>query len=181
MSKKSTQKWFKDNTHYIKVDMLLIGRVSCCQKRWLMQDDGLLPMPKKYPPIIIYGFSILYGIKVPSSESSKIPREIHLFQRYWTFNCTRFLDFANSARTSALNSMLRSTSKLHYVTLWYTSYIWMDFIVQYLFNKKCTLPKTNIAPKNGWFPIGISFSRGSFSGAMLVSGRVSSNSYRFVF
>ena len=60
--------------------MLLIGRVSCCQKRWLMQDDGLLPMPKKYPPIIIYGFSILYGIKVPSSESSKIPREIHLFQ-----------------------------------------------------------------------------------------------------
>ena len=36
-----------------------------------------------------------------------------------------------------------------------------------------TLPKTNIfAPKNGWFPIGISFSRGLFSGAMLVSGTV---------
>ena len=35
-----------------------------------------------------------------------------------------------------------------------------------------TLPKTNIAPKKWWFPIGFSFSRGSFSGAMLVSGRV---------
>ena len=35
-----------------------------------------------------------------------------------------------------------------------------------------TLPETNIAPKNWWFPIGISFSRGLFSGAMLVSGRV---------
>ena len=37
----------------------------------------------------------------------------------------------------------------------------------------CTLPKTNIEPKKWWFPIGISFSRGSFSGAMLVSGRYS--------
>ena len=36
-----------------------------------------------------------------------------------------------------------------------------------------TLPKTNIAPKIWWFPIGISFSKGLFSGAkMLVSGRV---------
>ena len=34
-----------------------------------------------------------------------------------------------------------------------------------------TLPKTNVAPKNGGFPIGISFSRGLFSRAMLVSGR----------
>ena len=35
-----------------------------------------------------------------------------------------------------------------------------------------TLPKTNIAPKRWWFSIGISFSRGSFSGAMLVSERL---------
>ena len=36
-----------------------------------------------------------------------------------------------------------------------------------------TLPETNIAPKNDGFPIGISFSRGLFSGAkILVSGRV---------
>ena len=37
-----------------------------------------------------------------------------------------------------------------------------------------TLPKTNskFAPKNDGFPIGISFSSGFFSGAMLVSGRV---------
>ena len=38
--------------------------------------------------------------------------------------------------------------------------------------RKFTLPKTNIAPKKWWFPIGISFSKGLFSGAMLVSGRV---------
>ena len=35
-----------------------------------------------------------------------------------------------------------------------------------------TLPKTNMAPENGGFPIGISFSRGLFSGATLVSGSV---------
>ena len=35
-----------------------------------------------------------------------------------------------------------------------------------------TLPKTNIAPKNGSFQLGISFSKRLFSGAMLVSGRV---------
>ena len=35
-----------------------------------------------------------------------------------------------------------------------------------------TLPETNIAPKNDGFSIGTSFSRGVFSGAMLVSGRV---------
>ena len=35
-----------------------------------------------------------------------------------------------------------------------------------------TLPQTNIDPKKWWFPIRISFSRGCFSGAMLVSGRV---------
>ena len=36
-----------------------------------------------------------------------------------------------------------------------------------------TLPKTkSLLPKNGSFSIGISFSRGLFSGAMLVSGRV---------
>ena len=35
-----------------------------------------------------------------------------------------------------------------------------------------TLPETKIAPKKWWFPIGISFSRGLFSGSMLVSGRV---------
>ncbi len=39
--------------------------------------------------------------------------------------------------------------------------------------KKSTLPKTNIAPKKWWLPIGISFSRGLFSGDTLVSGRVS--------
>ena len=31
-----------------------------------------------------------------------------------------------------------------------------------------TLPETNIAPENGWFPIGISSSRGPFSGAVFV-------------
>ena len=40
--------------------------------------------------------------------------------------------------------------------------------------RKTTLPETNIAPENGWleyyFPIGMAY----FSGAMLVSGRVSS-------
>ena len=41
-----------------------------------------------------------------------------------------------------------------------------------------TLPKTNIGPKNGGFPIGISFSRGLFSCAMLVSGRVSMQDFR---
>ena len=36
-----------------------------------------------------------------------------------------------------------------------------------------TLPETDsLHPKNGWFPIGTSFSRGLFSGAMLVSGKV---------
>ena len=35
-----------------------------------------------------------------------------------------------------------------------------------------TLPETNIAPEMDGFPIGISFSRGLFSGDMLVSGRV---------
>ena len=29
-----------------------------------------------------------------------------------------------------------------------------------------------MSPENGWFAIGISFSRGLFSGDMLVSGRV---------
>ena len=38
--------------------------------------------------------------------------------------------------------------------------------------KKHTPLKTNISPEKWWFPIGISFSRGSFSGAMLVSGSV---------
>ena len=33
-----------------------------------------------------------------------------------------------------------------------------------------TLPETNIAPENGWFPIGISSSRGPFSGAVFVLG-----------
>ena len=37
--------------------------------------------------------------------------------------------------------------------------------------KRNTLPETNIAPKNSWFPIGISFTRSVFSGAMLVSER----------
>jgi len=32
-----------------------------------------------------------------------------------------------------------------------------------------TLPETNMAPEKWWFPIGISFSRGLFSGATLVS------------
>ena len=41
-----------------------------------------------------------------------------------------------------------------------------------------TLPETSIAPKKWWFPIGISFSRGVFSGAMLVSGRVIQDSTR---
>ena len=37
----------------------------------------------------------------------------------------------------------------------------------------CTLPETNIAPKNSWFPIGISkLPGGVFLGAMFVSGRV---------
>ena len=35
-----------------------------------------------------------------------------------------------------------------------------------------TPPKFNIAPEKWWFPVGISFSSGLFSGAMLVSGRV---------
>jgi len=35
---------------------------------------------------------------------------------------------------------------------------------------KFTLPETNIAPENGWFPTGISSSNGPFSGAMLVFG-----------
>ncbi len=36
-----------------------------------------------------------------------------------------------------------------------------------------TLPETDsLHPKNGWFPIGTSFSRGLFSGAMLISGKV---------
>ena len=39
-----------------------------------------------------------------------------------------------------------------------------------------TLPETNIAPENGGFPIGLSFSRGLFSGAMLVLGGVTFNS-----
>ena len=40
---------------------------------------------------------------------------------------------------------------------------------------KCTLPETNSSPLKRWFPIGISFSRGLFSSAMLVSGRVPPN------
>ena len=38
---------------------------------------------------------------------------------------------------------------------------------------RITLPETNVAPENGGFPIGISFSKGLFSGVMLVSGSVS--------
>ena len=58
------------------------------------------------------------------------------------------------------------------------------FVSAFFFKQSCnpqqpsqnhTLPKTNIALKRWWFPIGTSFSRGLFSGAMLVSGRVITN------
>ena len=47
------------------------------------------------------------------------------------------------------------------------------FINDWTMGKIATLPETNIAPTNDGFPIGISFSRGVFSGAMLVSRMVS--------
>ena len=46
------------------------------------------------------------------------------------------------------------------------------FINDWTMGKIATLPETNIAPKNDGFPVGISFSRGVFSGAMLVSRMV---------
>ena len=47
------------------------------------------------------------------------------------------------------------------------------FINDWTMGKIATLPETNIAPTNDGFPVGISFSRGVFSGAMLVSRMVS--------
>ena len=44
-----------------------------------------------------------------------------------------------------------------------------------------TLPESSIAPENGWFPIGISSSRGPFSGAMLVLGGVGAFFFCFCF
>ena len=108
--KKVPKKWFKENTHYIKVNMLFwhwhvhsifLSIAGYCApivsdaQNWKgvmlpkkMVDEGwwFLPMPKNYPPIIIlYAFSILYGIKVPSSESSKIAKGNSSFPKICNF------------------------------------------------------------------------------------------------
>ena len=76
---------------------------------------------------------------------------------------TQIVSNAPSSCDSNWNLRPRSFSS----TWWRTSQEMVTFA-----KLGATLPETNVEPKICWFPIGISFSRGLFSGDMLVSGRV---------
>ena len=93
-----------------------------------------------------------------------IPRESQRLARYrhqiQSPGCLVSRNF--TPQQKKLQSIKPSKKNLSFVDHWKSRSI----------QKSDTLPETNIAPKNDGFPIGISFSRGLSSGAMLVSGRV---------
>ena len=87
--------------------------------------------------------------------------------RWWTWHAWRVV-LGKPSLTTGESRCLKAKRE----TLWH-----LKFVAKKIRDLTNTLKlkltgHSSIAPKNGGFPIGISFSRGLFSEAMLVSGRV---------
>ena len=103
-----------------------------------MVDEGwwVFTYAKKYPPIITYAFSILYGIQVPSSESSKIAKGNPPFPKIFELLTGRCWTLQTLPRLQPLTVCLDqppSYTMSRFGTL--AIYEWISFF-NILFNKK---------------------------------------------